>query len=88
MRFSITAVDISMPADFPLPLHGSYEECARSATAVTTGLSYLFDGRNMSAKDASVCANTVERIKRQLDFAREGMAFLREVFCPARCAVR
>ena len=41
------------------------------ASAVTTGLSYLFEGHNMSAKDSSVRAKTVERLKRQLDFARE-----------------
>ena len=105
MRFSIIAVDIPLPADFPFPLRGSYEECARRAaafgyeaielqiqnpldydyaavrkslerygmraSAVTTGLSYLFEGHNMSAKDSSVRAKTVERLKRQLDFARE-----------------
>ncbi|WP_455759844.1 sugar phosphate isomerase/epimerase family protein [Cloacibacillus evryensis] len=105
MRFSIIAVDIPLPADFPFPLRGSYEECARRAaafgyeaielqiqnpldydyaavrkslerygmraSAVTTGLSYLFEGHNMSAKDSLVRAKTVERLKRQLDFARE-----------------
>ena len=105
MRFSIIAVDIPLPADFPFPLRGSYEECARRAaafgyeaielqiqnpldydyaavrkslerygmraSAVTTSLSYLFEGHNMSAKDSSVRAKTVERLKRQLDFARE-----------------
>lgn len=105
MRFSIIAVDIPLPADFPFPLHGNYEECAQraadlgyeaielqiqnpldydytavrrslkrfgvAASAVTTGLSYLFEGHNMSSKDALVRAKTVERLKRQLDFARE-----------------
>ena len=33
MRFSIIAVDIPLPADFPFPLRGSYEECARRAAA-------------------------------------------------------
>lgn len=105
MKFSIIAVDIPLPADFPFPLRGDYESCARiaselgyngielqiqnpldynysvvrrslerygiAASAVTTGLSYLLDGHNMSSKDPAVRAVTVERLKRQLDFARE-----------------
>ena len=105
MRFSIIAVDIPLPTDFPFPLRGSYEDCARRAaeigydaielqiqnpldynyssirksldrygiraSAVTTGLSYLFEGHSMSSKDKEVRVKTVERLKRQLDFARE-----------------
>lgn len=105
MKFSIIAADGPLKSDFPFPLRGSYEECAKlasglgyegielqirnpldydyaavrkslerwgvKASAVTTGLSYIFDGHSMSAKDESVRKATVERLKRQLDFARE-----------------
>ena len=113
MRFSIIAVDIPLPADFPFPLRGSYEECARRAaafgyeaielqiqnpldydyaavrkslerygmraSAVTTGLSYLFEGHNMSAKDSSVRAKTVERLKRQLEEKDMAVELLKKV---------
>jgi sugar phosphate isomerase/epimerase len=102
MKFSILAADIPLPSDFPFPLRGSFDSCARlaaelgysgielqirdpldydyravrkvldrygvAASAVTTGMSYTFDGHSMSSRDAAVRAKTVERLKRQLDF--------------------
>jgi sugar phosphate isomerase/epimerase len=104
MKFSILAADIPLPSDFPFPLRGSFDSCARlaaelgysgielqirnpldydykavrkmldrygiAASAVTTGMSYTFDGHSMSSRDAAVRAKTVERLKRQLDFAK------------------
>lgn len=104
MKFSILAADIPLSSDFPFPLRGSFDSCARlaaklgydgielqirdpldydglairrmlddcglRASAVTTGMSYTFDGHSMSSRDAAVRAKTVERLKRQLDFAK------------------
>lgn len=105
MKFSILAADIPLPSDFPFPLRGSFDSCARlaaelgyngielqirnpldydykavrkmldrydiTASAVTTGMSFTFDGHSMSSRDPQVRAQTVERLKRQLDFAAE-----------------
>ena len=105
MKFSILAADIPLSSDFPFPLRGSFDSCARlaaelgyngielqirnpldydykavrkmldrydiTASAVTTGMSYTFDGHSMSSRDPQVRAQTVERLKRQLDFAAE-----------------
>ena len=105
MKFSILAADIPLSSDFPFPLRGSFDSCARlaaelgyngielqirnpldydykavrkmldlydiAASAVTTGMSYTFDGHSMSSRDPQVRAQTVERLKRQLDFAAE-----------------
>ena len=104
MKFSILAADIPLSSDFPFPLRGSFDNCARlaaelgyngielqirnpldydhqalrkmldrydiTASAVTTGMSYTFDGHSMSSRDPQVRAKTVERLKRQLDFAK------------------
>lgn len=104
MRYSVIAADVNLSSDFPYPIRGTYEDCARRAaefgydgielqirnpldydydeirrslerygiraSAVTTGLSYTFDGHSLSARDAAVRAKTVERLKRQLDFAK------------------
>ena len=105
MKFSILAADIPLSSDFPFPLRGSFDSCARlaaelgyngielqirnpldydykavrkmldrydiAASAVTTGMSYTFEGHSMSSRDPQVRAQTVERLKRQLDFAAE-----------------
>ena len=105
MRYSILAADIPLTSDFPFPLRGSFDGCARlaaelgydgielqirdpldydgralrrmldgcglRASAVTTGMSYTFDGHSMSSRDPQIRARTVERLKRQLDLAAE-----------------
>ena len=40
-------------------------------SAVTTGLAYLYEGLSMTHPDPKIRAATVERLKRQLDLARE-----------------
>ncbi|SHJ20340.1 sugar phosphate isomerase/epimerase family protein [Lutispora thermophila] len=40
-------------------------------SAVTTGLAYLFEGMSMTHPDKKIRAATVERLKRQLDLAKE-----------------
>ena len=42
-----------------------------SASAVTTGLAYTYEGMSMTHPDPAVRAATVDRLKAQLDFAKE-----------------
>ncbi len=72
--FGYEAIELQIqnPLDYDYAaVHRSIERYGIKASAVTTGLSYLFEGHNMSSKDVSVRAKTVERLKHQLDFARE-----------------
>lgn len=42
-----------------------------ACSAVTTGLAYLYEGLNMADPDPVIRRKTVERLKRQLDLAKE-----------------
>lgn len=45
--------------------------CGLRASAVTTGLAYLYEGMSMVHPDLAMRKATIERLKRQLDLARE-----------------
>ena len=65
-------LQIQNPLDYDYAkIRRSLERYGMRASAVTTGLSYLFEGHSMSAKEPEVRKKTVERLKHQLDFARE-----------------
>lgn len=54
-------------ADLRRPL----DACGLRASAVTTGLAYTYEGMSMSHPDPKIRRATVERLKRQLDLARD-----------------
>lgn len=69
--FQAIELQIENPLDYDFSsVRRSLDRYGISASAVTTGLSYTYEGHNMSSRDAAVRAKTVERLKRQLDFAK------------------
>ena len=52
-------------------LRATLDRHGLGCSAVTTGLAYLYEGMSMAHPDPAVRAATVERLRRQLDLAKE-----------------
>ena len=71
MGYDGIELQVQNPADYDAKaLRRSLDYFGIRASAVTTGMAYTFEGLSLSHTDKKIRAAAVERMKRQLDFAR------------------
>lgn len=72
LGFNGIELQVQDPADYDAKaLKRTLDFYGIRASAITTGMAYTFEGLSLSHKDDNIRKAAVERMKRQLDFARE-----------------
>ena len=72
LGFNGIELQVQDPADYDTKaLKRTLDFYGIRASAITTGMAYTFEGLSLPHKDDKIRKASVERMKRQLDFARE-----------------